>query len=150
MNTELSQRLKTEARNLGLCDEWFSKWEPTCSQQELIDKYIKGLDFAIKHDFPTPDFIDQHFDKELLHKNQIYCNDQIDVYGGGNGFYVINGDCAGQIHFHTCATATVYVRHNSKLKIKATRLSRIIVKVHDNAQVKTECDAGSTIKVFKR
>lgn len=147
---ELNQTLKSQARSLGLCDEWYYQWDTTCTQQDLIDKYIKGLDFAIKHDYPSTQFIVENFDRGLLHKNHIYCDEDINIYGGGNGFYVINGDCAGAIHLHTCAAATIFVRHNSRLKIKATRLSRVIVKLYNNAEVETESDAGSTIKVFDK
>lgn len=62
--SELSNTLKNRAILLGLCTEWTEGWGNP-DKQGLIDKYLHGIDFCIKHDYPTVDFIE----KKTLKRN---------------------------------------------------------------------------------
>lgn len=64
---DLSRTLLNQAITLGLCQPWQQSWG-TPDQQGLIDKWLHGIDFAIKHNYPTNTFIKENFDKDILHK----------------------------------------------------------------------------------
>ena len=53
---DLSRTLLNQAITLGLCQPWQQAWG-TPDQQGLIDKWLHGIDFAIKHNYPTNTFI---------------------------------------------------------------------------------------------
>ena len=53
---EISLALKSEAVSLGLCQEWTSKWNNE-SKESLVEKYVKGIDFCIEHNYPSLAFM---------------------------------------------------------------------------------------------
>lgn len=145
----LSETLKQQAISLGLCQQWQKSWGD-CDQQQLIDKFKKGLDFCIKHQFPSNDFIRANFDAKLLADNQIYVDEHLSLRNAPNGVYVLNGECSGTLHFNSWAAATVYVRHNSKVSIIAEDLAKVFVRVYDEAKVEV-CEIDeAVVKVYDR
>lgn len=146
----LSETLKQQARSLGLCDEWFGEWAENSSQQELIDKYVKGIDFAIKHQYPSNDFIKENFDHELLNKNLIFVDEFINEENAPSGIYIINGECSGSIRVSPWAVATIYVRHTSSINIVASDFAKVFVRLYDNAEVETSTSDGAVVKVCDR
>ena len=63
--------LRDRARELGLCNQWYKGWKKEESKQELIDKYIRGIDFCIEHDYPKLDFVRAYFSKKILNSNGV-------------------------------------------------------------------------------
>lgn len=146
----LSETLKQQARSLGLCDEWFGEWAENCSQQELIDKYVRGIDFAIKHQYPSNDFIKENFDHELLIKNLIFVDEFINEENAPSGSYIINGECSGTIRFAPWAVATIYVRHTSSVNIIVSDFAKVFIRLYDSAEVETVNRDGAMIKVYDK
>ncbi len=145
----LSETLKQQATSLGLCQHWQKAWGD-CDQQQLIDKFKKGLDFCLERQWPTPDFIRANFDANLLADNQIYVSEHLSLRNAPNGVYVLNGECTGTLHFSSWAAATVYVRHNCRMSIIAEDFAKVFVRVYDEAEVNV-CDVGdAVVKVYDR
>lgn len=139
----LSETLKQQAISLGLCKQWTEAWGNP-DQQDLIDKYKSGLDFCIEHQYPSNEFIRENFDRELLHENLIYVDEQLCLDDAPSGEYVLNGECTGTLHFRSWAAATVYVRHTSHVCIIAEDFSKVLVRVYDEAEVNV-CDVGDAV-----
>lgn len=129
---ELQQELKNKAVSLGLCQQWQDEWG-TPDTDALIKKYIKGIDFAIKHDFPSVKYINKSFSKDDLHKHGVYCDDKFKI-NGTERVLVILGDSNGTIDIGGYGVCTIYVRHNSNVKITVNGFASVIIKVYDNAK----------------
>lgn len=145
----LSDILKQEAVGLGLCKQWAAEWGE-CGQQELIDKFKKGIDFCLERDWPSTDFIKANFDPELLHRNLIYVDERLDLKNAPNGVYVLNGECTGTLWFNSWAAATVYVRHSSQVTIIADDSAKIFVRLYDEADAEVMELDEAVIKVYDR
>lgn len=145
----LSETLKQQAVDLGLCRPWTEAWG-NCSQQELIDKYKKGIDFCIDKQYPSNEFIKANFDRHLLNENLIFVDEHINLETAPSGIYVINGECTGRIWFGKWAAATIFVRHNSKIRIEADRYAKVFVRLYDNAEVECDYDESAVVKVYDR
>lgn len=52
-NKNISLKMKNEAVSLGLCDKWQEEWTAQTTKEEMIEKFIRGQDFCIKHDWPS-------------------------------------------------------------------------------------------------
>ena len=147
----LSDILKQEAVERNLCSQWTAEWADDSDQQALIDKYVRGIDFVIKQgEWPTNEFIKANFDRELLHDNLIFVDEDIDLKEAPNGVYILNGECSGVIRFNSWAAATVYVRHNSNVTIIADDFAKVFVRVYDEADAEVVELDEAVVKVYDR
>jgi len=146
---EVNKQLKDNAIMYGLCQQWQDDWKTEKSTFELIDMYKRGLDFVIQHDYPSVDFIKKNFDMNLLNENLVFVDNDIHVVGS-SGIYVINGACSGNIAFDNFNVATINVRHNSEISIKAKGLSKVFIRVFDNAIVHVSQSEAAKVYVYKR
>ena len=147
---KLNTELRETAIEYGLCAQWQKIWDDNKTPQELIDMWKRGIDFGIAHDYPTPTFIRENFDRDLLHDNLIYVDEHIDLDNAPSGVYVLNGECSGTIHFREWSAATIYVRHNSHISIIAEDFAKIFVRLYDEAEAYV-CDVGdAVVRVYER
>lgn len=145
----LSETLKQQAVDLGLCRPWTEAWGD-CDQQELIDKYKKGIDFCIDKQYPSNEFIKANFDRALLNENLIFVDEHIRLDDAPSGIYILNGECSGSIRFAPWTAATVYVRHTSNVRIIAGDFAKVFVRLYDGAEVETEAEESAVVKVYDR
>ena len=145
----LSETLKQQAVDLGLCRPWTEAWGD-CDQQELIDKYKKGIDFCIDKQYPSNERIKANFDRALLNANLIFVDEHIRLDDAPSGIYILNGECSGSIRFAPWTAATVYVRHTSNVRIIAGDFAKVFVRLYDEAEVKTEAEESAVVRVYDR
>lgn len=147
---ELNITLREMARSCGLCDEWYGQWKDDSTIDECLERYIKGFDFAVKNNWPSLEFSRKNFRKEDLHRHNIYLDDEVDITDGGNGYYVLVGRCTGHIDFKGFKAATVYVRHDSRVTIRASEGARIMVRCYESCNVDCQSDNVSKVVVIDR
>ena len=145
----LSETLKQQAVDLGLCRPWTEAWGD-CDRQELIDKYKKGIDFCIDKQYPSNEFIKANFDRALLNANLIFVDEHIRLDDAPSGIYILNGECSGSIRFAPWTAATVYVRHKSNVTIIADDFAKVFVRVYDEADAEVIELGEAVIKVYDR
>lgn len=146
----LSETLKQQAVSLGLCKPWTEAWADNSDQQELIDKFVKGIDFCLERDWPSTEFIKTNFDRDLLNANLIFVDEYVDMDMAPSGIYILNGECSGRIRLAPWAVATIYVRHSSKMNIVADDFAKVFVRVYDEADVEVDSDESAVVKVYDR
>lgn len=145
----LSETLKQQAVDLGLCRPWTEAWGD-CDRQELIDKYKKGIDFCIDKQFPSNEFIKTNFDRALLNENLIFVDEYLDFDMMPSGIYILNGECSGSIRFAPWTAATIYVRHKSNVTIIADDFAKVFVRVYDEADAEVVELDEAVIKMYDR
>ena len=143
---QLSENLKSEAIRNGLCQQWQQEWNGA-NKQTLITMYLSGIDFCIQNNYPPLSFIKENFEKDILHYNSIYVDEQITERNPTTPV-VVNGECHGIMMFDGCHSATIYVRHSSTLHIEAKGLSKVWVHVYDGAKVNIEQKEGAAVYVY--
>lgn len=146
---DLSETLKQQAVDLGLCKSWTESWGD-CDQQELIEKFKRGIDFCLDRDWPSNDFIKSSFDRGLLNANLIFVDEYLDFDMMPSGIYVINGECSGRIRFAPWTAVTVYVRHTSNVRIIADDFAKVFVRLYDEAEVVVDSDESAVVKIYDR
>lgn len=129
----LNSELRGHAVSYGLCTQWQGDWQNNKSQQELIEMYIRGIDFCIEHNYPTVEYIKGNFDRSLLHQNHIFVDEP--VIGGDNGVYVLNGKCSGKLSFGKFTVVTLHLRHDSELTLEVEDCAKVFVSVYDRAKL---------------
>lgn len=127
----LSNKLKKQAVSLGLCEKWTNGWGNP-SKDELVEKYIKGIDFCIEHNYPGNDFIKKHFGV-TAEKYGIFTDKFIELYNPD--ITVLNGSCVGSIVFDGYSVGTIYIRHDSNVRIVCRDQAFISIRLYDKAFV---------------
>ena len=145
-SNKLSEDLKAQAIKHGLCEQWTNSWGNP-NEQELINKFLHGIDFCIAHDYPSNEFIKKSFNKEDLHRNNIYIDEDVQRRNPRQ-IVVLQGKCTGQLLFDGYTCSDVYVRHNSEVTIDCSRLSKIFISVYDNAKVNVTQRDGAAVYVY--
>jgi len=146
-NLALNRTLREQARNLGLCDQWYKDWGMLESRQQLIEKYIRGIDFCIKHDYPSLDFARENFPLHLRLSNGIFIDDNVDA--SNLKIAVLLGKSEGDLRYDGLRSCNVYVRHNSKVNIEAKDGAKVFVETYEDCQVETHTDSISKIFVYR-
>ena len=141
--------LRNMARKAGLCDQWFGEWKDDSDTSTLFDKYKRGIDFCIEHNYPTNDFIKTHWDKPTLQANNIFVDDKNISKDSLKGIIIVNGDCDMTLNFSAFDVADVYIRHTSKVIINAWYMARIMLNVYDDAEVTINSNVQSRVYVYK-
>ena len=130
---ELNNLLKRRARELGLCDQWYDDWGDKDSMQQLLEKYLRGIDFCIKHDYPKLEFARKVFPKDILMANGIFLDSSIDASNLVTA--VALGESIGILRYHTSRTGNIYVRHHANVRIEVDENSKVFVEAYDNCRV---------------
>lgn len=146
--SNLGKQLKSQAKELGACDKGLDNLE-RLNEQELVNRYIHFVDFAIENDFPTNEFIKDNFDKELLHRNNIYVDEFIERRNARQ-VVVVQGKCTGTLLYDGMTTADIYVRHDSEVTIDCSRLSKVFISLHDRAKANVVQRDGASVYVYLR
>lgn len=102
-------KFKKQAIELGLCKAWQDSWEET----GLIEKYVRGITWCMKHEFPSLKDM-RKFDEALL-RNGIYNEKKVDIVCD-RGMYVFN---ASEVNFTIGGydVCRIYIGRGSKVSV---------------------------------
>lgn len=143
----LGKKLKLQAESLGACEEGTINVD-NLSEQELINRWLHYINFAIKHNYPSNDFIKKYFDRKLLEHNNIYVDSDFERRNARQ-IVVVQGSSKGNLLYDCWTTSDVYVRHNSEVVIDCTRYSKVFIHVYDKAKISVRQSDASTVYVYK-
>lgn len=142
-----SEKLKADAVTLGLCAQWQREWgNPT--KDELCKKYITGLDFCIRHDFPRPAYMKANFEG-VMQRHGIFVDDAIRL--NNEKLVIANGGTCGEVTYDGYSVGQIYARHTSSLKIFVSGHAIVNVRCYDHSCVTVVCkDATAKASVIMR
>lgn len=143
---KVSKELRSQARELGLCDEWYSAWSDDSTFDELIDKFITGYDFCVEKDWPDPKYVIENFPLECLRANGVFCDDVFTVSDKRN--VVVFGDSSVNLYYSDFSFGDVRVRHTSSVTAKIDALAVVHIHAYDNAYVNVEAENGAKVTLF--
>lgn len=145
---ELSISLREIGRAKGMCDKFFDEWKDDDDIDTIIDRFVPGMDFCIKEDYPTLDFICKHFRKDDLHRHNIFVDEEVSL-DGDNGYYCFLGSCRATLSVDGFKAVTVYVRHNSEVNVTASNGAKVFVRYYDNSKGECIDDGWSVCKKYE-
>lgn len=144
---ELNRIVRNKAIENGLCSDWQNNvWNRELSVREMLQIYVKGIDFSIKNDWLDNEFIKANADRDLLRECGIFIDEKVNEENVTTA--VVMGKSSGSICYDGMMVGSVYVRHGSELEITASDGARVFVEVHDNAKIHAVADDESKIFVY--
>ena len=143
---QLRKELADEAQKAGICQEWLEKIKAAPSREYLLQLFIKGLDFAILHDFPS-DRLAAEFNDIAPHFG-IYINREGSWPAEGKKRVIARDAVVMPATFVGFDVAEVYALRGSGVQVKATGYAVVAVTVEDGAQVEAEASEHAQVKIF--
>lgn len=145
-----SQLLRNLARKAGLCDKWFSEWSDNESDDALLERYIKGIDFCILHDYPSLPIIRSTFDEDTLRRHNIYLDAKSVTVNSPQPVSVFLGASKANVMASAYSVSDIYVRHNSKLRIHARDHAIVAVTVYDNSEIVVTYEGQAKVFIYNK
>lgn len=139
----LSDTMKEEAVSLGLCAQWTSEWEDNSSKDDMVEKFVDGIDFCIGRNWPSTKVMKKCFG-DVIHDHGVYVDENVKL--SNPSMLILNGECVADIDYNLAGSGEIYVRHKCSLHLKAHGASRVFVNLLDDAELHVECE--DTAKVF--
>lgn len=144
MERNLSDIMKKEAISHGLCKQWTDEWGDGVGIDGLIDKFVRGIDFCIREDWPSVSQMKEFLPEANIHGVYI---DQHGISVRNPHILILNGDCDGNV-FVDEGVSTIWVRHTSRVYVRVRRGGCAFVRVLDESRVKIDCGFFSDCKAF--
>lgn len=142
----INTTLRSQARTLGLCDQWFNNWKDNTADHQLADMFYRGIDFCIQHRFPSIAFIRENFPINFLRQKGIIANDSYSLLNPANA--AIIGNSKATIRANAWAKPLVYALDNSTLTVEAKGNSTVYIHAFDNIAIKASTQDLARIVIF--
>lgn len=142
----ISEELKKQAISYNLCQPWTDSWGNP-NLDELLEKYIEGIDFCIQNNYPSNKYIKENFG-EIAERHGVFTDkDNIQLSALPN--IVLNGNTNGSIRLNRLDVSSIYVRHGSEVRVQIEESAKAIIRVYDNASVTIDNQTNQRIFVYK-
>lgn len=127
---ELVKQLREDGTAKGLCQAWQEKLKPGISMERLVKLYIRGIDFCVKNDFPTLDFIRTNF-KGKCEPYGAYVDDIFEKRNAPD--VILNGHCNAKLVYDGYTVSRVVIRHTSAASITVYGYACVTIDVFDDS-----------------
>ena len=135
LNT-LNKSLRKDAIDFGLCQQWQGDWQGDWDKEKMVEKFFQGMDFCLKHRYPTNQFIVDNFDLDFRRKSNVLVDDKWSLLNPPHA--LILGKSESTIRMNAHNATTIYMRDESYVKLLASGLSFVIVHLLDSAHITVE------------
>jgi len=141
---EVNNELKDKAISLGLCQQWTSEWSDDETKDTLCEKYMRGIDFCIEHDYPSSKYLKDNFDG-VMQNHGMFVDDIVNR--DNLRVMTINGLSIGSLNYDKFNIGRIYLRHNSRVNIDVKDNAKILVSMYDNSVLNVTCSGESNVYV---
>lgn len=141
---DLINQLKEDGTEKGLCRQWRMKLQQGMSVEALAKLYIEGIDFCISEDYPTLDFLREHF-KGSCEPYGVFVDDVVKECNAPD--VVLNGDCKAILEYDGFSVSRIFARHNSQGAVNVSDNAYVTIDAFDNSNLVIAV-AGSDAQVI--
>lgn len=99
----------------------------------MVAMYIRGIDFCLANDYPSNDYIRQHF-KGVMEDQGIFLDDPIKLTNYRR--CIALGSCHGELLVSKYNVSEVFAKHDSQLDIIVEDNAFVEIDMFDNSRVK--------------
>jgi hypothetical protein len=129
---KLNKELAKEARRKGICKEWHNQLKNLEDKRQMVEMYIRGIDFCLKNNYPGNDFILEHFNG-IRTEYGIFVDDTINILNQNR--CVALGKTTGRVETTGYGICEIFVKHHFVLTIVAKDNAFVMIDIFDNAEI---------------
>lgn len=130
---ELADQLRQDGIAKGLCTPWQKKLKSGMEISAMVDLFIRGIDFCIKHNYPTLEFMRDNF-KGRCEQYGAFVDDEINDRKNAPDT-VLNGNCRAMMEYDGFTVSRIFVRHNSEAAIIVSENAIVTIDAFDHANL---------------
>lgn len=131
------------AMEARVCADGLAQLEGAVDKEEMVQCFIDRIDFCLAKDFPTKEFLKEHFG-EVLRKKHVYVDEQVEMEGGNA---VLLGRCVATCSAGGYGVSRVYAKHDTRLAVWARDNAFVMVDALDEAVVEVHCKDEAKVLV---
>ena len=140
----IGKEIALDAKKYGLCAEWYRKMLSVTTYKQLADMYFDGDDWSMEKDFPSIELLRKHKGDILPYGLVVDSTEKFE-----NNFRIaFFGNSESEISYSGYSVGNVIVRHQSKVKIKASGSSKVFVNLIDEASVEVEATDEAEVFIY--
>lgn len=140
---ELTKYIHSVASQAGICADWATYIENAKSKEELMEMYVKGIDFCLEKNFPSNDDLLRLGGADFLANYGVY----VDAIPKISPFLVLLGSCYGTIEYSDFSVNQLFIKGNSNVNVIATENASLIIDCFDNATLNVTQEDQSNVMV---
>lgn len=125
--------LLTEAEIMKGCGQGLDQLRNCKTIDDMIQCYFDNIDFCLANNFPSNEFLMQYRDE--LRQKDVFIDDAMICATEERGTWVFLGNCTCTISVDGFSVHRLYVKHNSKINIKAFGRAFVMVDALNNSDV---------------
>lgn len=115
-------------------------------KETLVKMYLRGIDFCIENDYPSVEYMEQHF-KDVCEKFGVFVNEPVDIK---NCLKVVTVGCCSEVaSYDGYSVGQVFVKHDSQLDIVADDHANVTIDCFDNSAVNIKAGGFTTVMIFR-
>lgn len=138
-------QMRKDGVDKGLCRLYQAKLRDGLSVKELADLYKDGIDFCINNDYPTLDFLREHY-KGMCEQYGVFIDDETGELENPK-MVVLNGGCKTFVKYNGFTVARLFARHTSEGAVVVGGNATVTIDLFDNARLVVAV-AGSDAQVY--
>lgn len=142
---DLGKFIAREGKRKGLCVEWRQMLSGISNKSDLLQLYLRGIDFCLLKDFPSKEFLKKE-GGDLLDKFGIFV-DRKNLISTNREKVVCLGNSEGEVRCSGYSVTEVFIKHQSEVKIQAKDNSFTMVDVFESGKVVIEASDNSKVCV---
>ena len=124
----LKEELLAGAGLVQGCADGMAQLAAAGDKEEMLQCYWDRIDFCLAKNFPTKEYLKEHFDG-MLHERGIYIDERVEIAGGNA---VLLGACEAECGVEKYAVSRLYVKHDSRVVIWARDHAFVMVDALDD------------------
>lgn len=141
---KLGKELALIAKRKGICQEWFNQMKTLDNKEKLLEMYVRGIDFCLSNDFPTNDYIREHF-VGTMEEYGVHLDESLNT--ANDRRVVALGRCLGRVEINNFGVSEIFVKHESRLVVIAKGNSFVMIDMFDNSKLHVIASADSKVCV---
>lgn len=141
---ELKKRLAQEAKEAGICAEWYGYILRAVNKERLVALYFGGFDFVEDNGFPSKE-LRREFE-DIRRNYNIFEGERFNVKNPRR--LVAYEGAEGRAYYGNFAVGQIWANNGSEIDINAGGYAFITVDVYNGARVNIKASDKARVTVF--
>ncbi len=138
---ELNRQLIEDGKAKGLCRQYQGLLDRSQTIEDMVRLFIRGIDFCIKNDYPTLEFMRANF-KGKSEPFGGYVDDEITGLRNAPDI-VMNGGCKALLEYDEYSVSRIYIRHSSQAAVNVSDHAIVTIDAFDNSHLVVAVAGGN-------